>query len=356
MGEVVIDWDSEEPVALGGEFSGVFPAEVEGCVLFQTSGSSGVKKWVALPREALWWSAEQVVAHLGMTDADVCGLTIPEWHVGGFGLRTRANVCGAKLERWGRRWDAVVFGEWCAAKGVTVSSLVPTQVNDLIAAKVKAPSAIRTVVVGGGALSRELEKGAAQLGWPVVPSYGMTETSAQVATGKGLPLIDGWEAKTMEDGRLALRGGGLLRGYVIDGEFFDPKEEGWFVTGDLASVVDGKIRWQGRADRKVKVLGELIDLEVLEEFWKEQLGFEVVVIARPVERRVHELVLIIEGPSGKKDASIEKKVDRLNLELPGVERAAEVRWVDQMPRSGLGKIDRGVLRCWVFDEASKVRR
>lgn len=319
-------------------------AGLAGHRFFRTSGSGGEEKWIALSEEALEWSARSVIAALEITPADVLGLALPEIHVGGYGVVVRAGVAGARMARFGERWDAEVFAEWCEGEGVSVLSLVPTQVHDLVAAGCKGGGALRVVVVGGGALDADLAAEARGLGWPVVPSYGMTETASQVATGEGLPLLPGWEARVVE-GCLALRGGGLLTAVIrreaegCGGGFVavDPKVDGWFLTQDRVEVVEGGLRILGRADRLVKVLGELVDLEAQEEFWRGVLGCEVAMVTKLDERRGVSLVLFYEGmDEGKRIAS-------LNASLPGPERLGEWRQIRSLPRSPLGKVDRVAL-------------
>jgi len=313
LGKTLIDWGSQDPVVLGGEVKN-FPDAVTGCVLFQSSGSSGKKKWVAIHRESLEWSARRVIEYLSMGREDVCGLALPTHHVGGFGLVARSHFSGARLARYEEKWNAKGFASWMAEERVTVSSLVPTQVVDLVSGFIEAPASVRSVIVGGGAFSESLALRAQELGWPVLASYGMTETSSQVATGNvggGIPLLPGWEAK-LKGERLALKGGGLLEGYLEDGEFYDPKVDGWFLTSDRVVLEGGGLRVLGRADRQVKILGELVDLDVLEEEWRVFLERDVALVALPDQRRGVTLWLAVTGG----DQGIQER----NESLPGLEK------------------------------------
>ena len=305
---------------------------------FRTSGSSGKEKWVALSDEALEWSARSVIGALGIDSKDVLGLALPVTYVGGYGMVLRAEISGASLLKLEVRWNAGSFADWCDVNRVTVSSLVPAQVYDLVSARLSCPTFMRSVVVGGGPLDEELAKKARDLGWPVIPSYGMTETSSQVATGDGLPLLQGWEAKIME-GRLALKGNGLLSAIIRrKGDGFvarDPKIDGWYMTNDRCELIGRGLRVLGRADRSVKVLGELVNLEELEKFWRGKLKREVALVARPDERRGVNLFLFYEG--------IELDLARWNTSLPGPERITEATAFELLPRSELGKIDRSAL-------------
>ena len=136
-----------------------------------TSGSSGTLKWIALSKSALWWSAERVVEHLKITSDDVLVLALPVYHVGGFGIVARAQIATCCFLEFCERWDPKVFADFCHQEGVTIASLVPTQVRDLVDAEVAAPPSLRALVVGGGALESELAEKAISLSWPVFASY-----------------------------------------------------------------------------------------------------------------------------------------------------------------------------------------
>jgi o-succinylbenzoate---CoA ligase len=143
--------------------------DLPGHVWLATSGTTGALKLTALSKRALLASAAAVNRHLQSDDRDVWLCVLPTFHVGGLGIYARAFLSGAR----------VVTSGW---EDVTLASLVPAQVTDLVRDRVEAPPSLRAVVVGGGALSEELYAAARALGWPLLPSYGMTECCSQVAT------------------------------------------------------------------------------------------------------------------------------------------------------------------------------
>lgn len=340
-------WESAAPLVMDGDSAlqawVESQSELAGHLLFRTSGSAGLEKWVALSKSSLWWSAERVMDHLKITSDDALVLALPVHHVGGFGLVARAQVARCCFLEYADRWSAVGFTEFCEQEGATIASLVPTQVSDLVSEKITSPVSLRAVVVGGGHLDEDLAAAARDLGWPVLASYGMTETASQIATQLSgddgdPPLIPGWEVR-LENDLLAVKGEGLLSGIVTrSGDAFqleDPKVDGWFLTSDLAEIHDGSLRILGRSDRRVKILGELIDLDALEDFWSEKVGAPVVLIALPDERRGQNLHLFYERRGdGIKSA---------NDQLPGPERLASWKQLSALPRTDLGKIDRFTL-------------
>lgn len=115
---------------------------------------------------------------------------------------------------------------------------------------------IRVAVCGGAALGPQVAKTFIGLGLPIVQGYGLTETSPVVSVNRledndpatvGTPLRD-VEVRTGPDDELLVKGPGVMLGYwnnavatraVID-------EQGWFHTGDKASIAHNHIRITGR--------------------------------------------------------------------------------------------------------------
>lgn len=337
-----------------------FPAgdapELEGHVLFETSGSSGNPKWVAISKKALLVSAAAVNAHLLVTRESCWGLALPLNHVGGFGVAARSFEAGCRMETFGRRWEPEAFREWLVEAGVTHTSLVPTQVHDLVKTGSTAPETLVATVVGGGHLDVATGQAARDLGWPVLASYGMSEAGSQIAT-QGLklldmpyhfapiPLLPVWRAEVTEEGLLSIAGPALFSGYVIDG-IFRPREEEWHVTSDRVMLQDEGITPLGRADTRVKVLGELVDPESIERELLTISGGRLVsgtfaVVPLPDARAEHVLVPVFEAPA---DAGVVEEVLTIYQEqAAGFRRLAAARFLKCFPRSGLGKLKRAEL-------------
>src|SRR5207244_3174402 len=89
---------------------------------------------------------------------------------------------GAKMFTTSGKWHVFQFHSFLIDSKATLTALVPTQVHDLVANKLRSPKTLRAVIVGGGSLNSELYDEARALGWPVMPSYGMTECASQIAT------------------------------------------------------------------------------------------------------------------------------------------------------------------------------
>jgi len=342
-----------------------------GWCLFQTSGTEGARKWAGLTKESLLISARAVNAHFDVTKADRWLLALPVWHVGGFGILARAFASGCAVTGMESRWDAALFAHGCENAGATLASLVPAQVFDLVAAGLRAPDSMRAVLVGGGALSREIEAAALKLGWPLRKTYGMTETCSQVASqyaaGGEMELLPIWHASTDETGALTLRGNALAQGYAA------PEEEAWrwepipacpgLRTRDRVTLwnEEGRtlLRFEGREAGTVKILGELVALGPIQEridALRLELGLrlgDAAVCDVPDERGEARLLLAV-CDMGTADA--ERMKNGLNTRLRPFEKIAEVRRLDVIPRGALGKTRLEELRQQITSTSELSRR
>ncbi|BCU77791.1 AMP-binding protein [Luteolibacter sp. LG18] len=353
-------WTDPRPLAAGDpEVTAWCEGEpaLDGHVLFQTSGSSGAPKWIALKKDALLLSAAVVNRHLGVTGDSCWGLSLPLHHVGGFGVAARSYEAASRMVRLGGKWNPAEFTAWIERHGVTHVSLVPTQVHDLVTGGHRGPACLRAIVVGGGRMEDALGQAARDLGWPVLASYGMTETGSQIATQAlevldqpyqhaPLPLLDAWNARTDEDDRLHVGGAVLFSGSVVPegrGLRWVPRVGEWHATGDRATVDGRWITPLGRLDAVVKILGELVDPESVE---REVLALsagrlsygDIAIAAVPDERAGHRLVPVIaETAAGEATIAV---LNAYNATAPGFRRLSEPVVVDALPLSELGKIRR----------------
>lgn len=303
-------------------------------VWLATSGTSGAMKLTALSKKALLASAASVNRHLQSDSKDVWCCVLPTFHVGGLGIYARAFLSGARIVNEG--WDPVRFA---SNHEITLASLVPAQVADLTEGGLLAPRALRAVIVGGGALARASYDEARRLGWPVLPSYGMTECSSQIATARvGSPelhLLDAFEARVERDGRLAFRGEPVLTGYGTAGGFVDPKRRGWLITEDLGTVDGSVVNVKGRRGAFVKIGGESVDLARLDAILEAVAGLHAAVVAVP-DPRLGQVVHLVVDSHVDADSVAAAFSERVHP----FERPRRVHRVSSIPRSALGKLIR----------------
>ena len=142
---------------------------------------------------------------------------------------------------------------------------------------------LRCIVSGGGALQPRLARVFWAAGIHVMEGYGLTETSPVIAVGGYEPennmigavgpLIDNMEVKIAADGEILTKSASVMKGYYnkpeLTAEVFD--EEGWFHTGDIGELVNGK--FLKITDRKKEMFktsgGKYIAPQVIEGKLKE---------------------------------------------------------------------------------------
>ena len=332
-----------------------------GLLFFQTSGSEGKPKWVGISRAAFQASAHAVNEHLEITAKDRWLIPLPLHHVGGFSILARCFNVGSSFYKMDEKWDAGRFVQLCEVEKITLTSLVPTQVFDLVKGQYQAPNSMRAVVVGGGALGKEIGLRASELGWPILQSYGMTETSSQVATEplahldsgfdpEMLEILPIWNLQTDEQNRLIVRGKGLASGYASlqdSGWQWDAidTEEG-LRTRDAVSIWEHGtrrfLRFVGREASFVKVKGELLHIGVLQErinTFCVSLGIwnRVIICPVPDERRDTKLVLVTER-NAVSTAQLETLLQTYHQTSAPHEKLHEYVKVETLPVSDLGKI------------------
>lgn len=316
-------------------------------------------KLIALSKKAILASATAVNEHLQVTTGDIWGLALPVFHVGGLGILARSFQSGAQVvdALSNGKWDATTFLNICESKGVTLSALVPTQVFDLVQLGRPSPSKLRAIIIGGAELSNELYQKARKLGFLVLPSYGMTEVASQIATAEisslkndhypQFKILSHCKVKVDSEKILSIQSSAMMSGYgqIMDGEmkWFDQPSGSWYQTSDRGEIENGYLKPLGRDESFVKILGEGVDLNRLRDRLNQiitemnpELVLDVALVSRDDARRGHQLVFVCTkkiSPDFLSELTL-----RYAAQSPKIEQWENVIWVDQIPRSALGKI------------------
>lgn len=329
-------------------------------VFIATSGSTGNRKIVCLSKEALLCSAENVNSWVNASKADIWFQALPLFHVGGLGVEARAYLTKSKvikLQFSNYKWNAKEFCQQIDEHKCTLGSLVPTQVYDLVKASLSAPESLRAVFVGGGRLEPSLYKKSRELGWPLLPTYGFSEAGSQVATAE-MKSLESFslneeempKAKLLphiqfrdENGKVEFKAESLLSGYLIQNDkkwsFVDPKNDGWFECQDRLFIDENRyVEFLGRSDSLVKVNGENVDVERLNQIWQGiEEDADSLIVAIPCERAGSEIILVSD-----KDVN-NSALEEFNQKVLPFEKLSRVVVLDEIPRTSLGKVDMGVL-------------
>ena len=347
-----------------------------------SSGSSssglGAIKLLALSRNAFLASAEAVNKHLNVQSGEIWLNPLPRFHVGGLGISARATLSNAEVIEFGS-WDVKLFAETLRQTRATLTALVPTQVYDLVESREIPSKSLRAIIVGGAAMRPGLYFEARRLGWPVLPSYGLTEAASQVATAEiatleyqlpfgaeeimpPLKMLSHLECRTDESSTLWLRGPSLANFCIrkVDGKpaVTELLKDGWLETQDRVKLEKNLLHPLGRVDQVKKILGELVDIAEMRYRWVDQWEYaksqfakvrpwpESVLIEVPDERRGYNLIAVVETPTGK-DGKIANPtiaeatvwaIQHFNSQVSGFQRIARAQAIEKLPRGTLNKI------------------
>ncbi len=318
---------------------GAAPGDEQAIVF--SSGTTGAPKGVRLDRAALEAAAEAHARALPFGPDDRWLLTLSPARVGGLGVVLRCLHAGA----------AVVLPDpprfapdaWMAqvrTARVTWLSLVPTMLARLLQTGPPPPS-LRAVLLGGAPCPPPLLARGRALGWPLLPTYGMSETCAQVCTqrlddprpeGVGAPL-PGVTIALDDDGAIAVSGPTVMRGYLGEAPRTGP-----YLTGDLGRwLPGGQLEILGRADDRILTGGETVDPAEVEAALRACPGVDdAAVVGLPDPEYGQVVTAVVVG--------VRIDLDSLRAALaPRLARYKHPRrleWADALPRNALGKLDR----------------
>jgi o-succinylbenzoate---CoA ligase len=351
-------------------------ADAAPTLLIRTSGSSGVPKFVMLTAAQLAASALRVNAALALAADEAWLCCLPLDHIGGLAIGWRCALAGAAMclphgdRRLAPGFDAAAVAAALSTHPVTHLSLVPTMLARLLDLLPAPPPSLKVLLLGGQALHPALARRAADAGWPLCVSYGMSETGSMVAVGRWRddaatgarvgPLLPDVEldldavGDDAPHGRLRLRGPMLMAGYG------NPARrpgvglaDGWLVTADLGRLdADGALCILGRADDLVIIGGEQVSPAAIEAKLAGAPGVgEVVVVAVPHPSWGATLVACWVGP-----ATADTLAAWCRAELTPRERPRLFRQLDALPLLDSGKPDRRGLIERVKSERVKPKR
>lgn len=366
MDSLKINWENDHSeVVLNPRLSDQEKSELQkleekfrltGHIWLTSSGSSKKQnesfKLIALSKKAFLASAKSVNDFFGLKKGDHWVQVLPHFHVGGLSILTRAYLSGSKVNNGLKngQWDPEHFINVIETTQSVVSSLVPTQLFDLVKFKIQAPKHFKFLIVGGATLNLELHKKASKLGWPIVLTYGMTETCSQIAATEITTthnsfnhlyrILNHAKVRLNSENIISIKADSLMTGYAQiinqDFEWINPIENGWYQTHDLGELKFDRLTLLGRIDDYIKVNGEGVNLNKIRELLNDQTG-EIAITAIPHSRSGNEIVLFY---SRKIHDGVALELQKfVNNKVLPFERINSVKQVEFIPKLAIGKIN-----------------
>jgi O-succinylbenzoic acid--CoA ligase len=311
-------------------------------VVVSTSGTTGVPKGAMLTASALTASAEATHRRLGGPGRWL--LALPAYHVAGLQVLVRSVVAGTTPVAISAGFDAAELTSAVTSLGLgrRYVSLVAAQLDKALGdpSATAALASLDAVLIGGGPMPTAIAERASTAGITVVRTYGMSETAGGCVYD-GVAL-DGVRVR-IDDGRVVLGGVTLAKGYRNPVEPDPFAEPGWFRTDDIGAVDDSDVlRVLGRVDDAISTGG----LTVLPQLVEAALATHPAVADSAVfgvadERLGQRVVAAVVVATGRPAPTLtELRAHVVAAALPSTAAPREVHVVDELPRRGIGKVDR----------------
>ncbi len=346
-----------------------------------TSGTTGN------PKAALYSHRSTLLHAYGAALPDTMNLSardsvlpvVPMFHVNAWGLPYAAAAVGCKVVFPGGALDGKSVYELIEAEGVTLAAGVPTVwqmlLGHLQANGLRFSTLNRTVIGGSACPPAMIEAFNRQYDVDVLHAWGMTEMSplgtvctlknAQLALpqaeqdqirlkqgravfGVDMKIVDGqgnelpWDGKTYGD--LLVRGPWIIEGY-FKGEGGDPLVDGWFPTGDVATIdADGFMQITDRSKDVIKSGGE----------WISSIDVENIAMAHPAVAMAacvgvfhpkwdeRPIVVVVKKPGA--EVTREQLLAHFEGKTAKWQIPDDVVFVDAIPLGATGKMQKMVLR------------
>ncbi|SHY39314.1 o-succinylbenzoate--CoA ligase [Mycobacteroides abscessus] len=337
--------DADHAHFLASELSADEPIADDVAVVISTSGTTGKPKGAMLTGQALTASGTATATRLGGPGQWL--LALPPHHIAGMQVLLRSIQAGSDPVVLDVSTGFSVPDFVRAVAEMTGSrryiSLVATQLVKALgdAEASEALASFDAVLLGGGPLPATVAIRAAQARVPVVRTYGMSETCGGCVYD-GVAL-DGVEVRIGPEGRISLGGATVATGYRNIPEHKAFAEHGWFHTDDFGELDEGRLRVLGRLDEAISTGGLTVVPQVVEAaLGAHPLVAECAVFGVP-DDRLGQRVAAAVVPSAAGAPTLEDLREHVTAALDGTAAPRELHLLDELPRRGIGKLDRRAL-------------
>ncbi|MFL5800213.1 MAG: long-chain fatty acid--CoA ligase [Roseiflexaceae bacterium] len=349
-----------------------------------TSGTTGNPKGAVYSHRGMFLHSMMMglADTAGIAERDVVLPVVPMFHANAWGLPYAATMAGAKQVFPGQFLDGKSLAELIQSERVTVAAGVPTIWMGLLQVLEQADydlSSIRLMPVGGSAAPQSMiERYQTQFDAYIMHAWGMTEMSPVGTVSNLKSHMEGWpeaerfkvrakqgttvpgvEARVVDvdgrelpwDGRsfgeLQVRGPWIISAYYNDERSADSFQDGWFRTGDVATIdPEGYLQIVDRTKDLVKSGGEWIstvDLENVIMGHPKVLEAAVIAVSHP-RWQERPLACVVPKPDFTDSLTSAEILEYLGSHVAKWQLPDEVVFIESVPKTSVGKFDKKVLR------------
>ncbi|HET8529285.1 MAG TPA: long-chain fatty acid--CoA ligase [Gaiellaceae bacterium] len=327
--------------------------EADPLLLIYTSGTTGKPKGALLTHANCFWTNVSFDATTGVHGDDVVLQVLPQFHVGGWNVQPLLAWLKGATVVLERQFDADRCLRLIEEKRVTTMMGVPPIYLFLAQHPRFAEadlSSLDRAVVGGAPMPEALLEAWAARGTAVVQGYGLTEAAPNVLclppedavrklgyAGKPYPFVD---VRVSDEQELQVRGPNVFAGYWRNPEATAQAftEDGWLRTGDVAEAdEEGCYRIKGRLKDMYISGGENVYPAEVEAVLHEHPQVrDAAVVGVPDDRwgECGAAFVVADG------VTEEELVEWCRARLAKFKVPQSVRFVEEIPRNSLGKIQK----------------
>lgn len=292
-----------------------------------TSGSTGIPKEIIVRKKQMLESASMTCKFFGLKENDKALLCLSVDYIAGKMMLVRAIYCGLDIypvEPKGHPLKEI-------SMSFDFAAMVPLQVHNSLQnenERIKL-SQVRNLIIGGGAINKELEEELRLFPNSVYSTYGMTETVSHI----GLRKINGEDAT---DYYIPLSGVKLKlsdnKTLVIDApEIADDT----LITNDIAEIRnDGSFRIIGRIDNIINTGGIKVQAEEVEDILKPFMKGSYAISSIPHSKLGEAIVLLVDNIEDQQQS------EEFIKTVPRYQQPMYIIKVKDIPLTRSGKIDR----------------
>ncbi len=347
-----------------------------------TSGTTGNPKGVVYSHRSTLIHAlgSSIPNGLSLSGNDSILLVVPQFHVNSWGVSYAAPMNGCKLVLPGPMMDGASLHELLDSEKCTLSLAVPTVwmmlTGFLHESGNKLPH-MKRVVIGGSAVPEAMIRSFEQeYDVQVIHAWGMTETSPlgtlnflmphlqELDYEEQMPIklkqgksVFGIDIRIVDDnnqvlphdgeafGKLQAKGHWVTSGYFGEEQSDSVAKDGWFDTGDVATIdPDGYMMITDRTKDVIKSGGEWISSIELENIAVGHPDIaEAAVIAMP-HPKWDERPLVVAVKNQGSDVNKETLLQYISQHVAKWQVPDDVVFIDELPHGATGKLNKLKLR------------